>query len=241
MFDIACQHIDLSGNASLLDVGCGNMRFERYLLGRIGNAVGDAASLKVRAIDNCEGLISSASCTHGQGNKGPSVDLSIVDINALYIEAAVKGGEALAGQEFAKLFGKSDHDIAVAFGLMHHIPLENERQSLIDAMVGSLRKGGICAISFWQFSKDRRILDKAKACTRMGNEKLGLGLSAENGDFLLNWQNDNSCFRYCHDFSDAEISGIIEGISHKAKTLEIYSADGRNNALNKYAVLQKTG
>jgi hypothetical protein len=92
------------------------------------------------------------------------------------------------------------------------------------------------AISFWQFMDDEKI--KAKVVPWDNLTKTGITIidPVEENDYLLGW-GDNRAFRYCHHFTNEEIQRYVDGSG--LKLVENYSADGKNNNLNRYVVLKK--
>lgn len=73
-----------------------------------------------------------------------------------------------------------EYDVAVCFGVMHHIPTAELRERLLK----ELTKSKIAIVSFWQFEKDERIFNKAQETTKLAQEKLGLK-NLEAGDYFL--------------------------------------------------------
>ena len=74
----------------------------------------------------------------------------------------------------------NSYDVAVCFGVMHHIPASDLREKLLR----ELCKSKIAIVSFWQFEKDERIFNKAKETTSVAQEKLDLQKLDENDYFL---------------------------------------------------------
>lgn len=130
---------------AVLDLGCGNLRFERFLAERTN------APLRVTALDNCPDLASpeigalSAAFPHslrsssaasktkeedasGQGANPP--EKTIVDLRALDIV------ESLLDGTFADRLPRNSHDLAVAFGLMHHLPTFALRARVLEGLLG---------------------------------------------------------------------------------------------------------
>jgi len=58
----------------------------------------------------------------------------------------------------------------------------------------------------------------------------------EPGDHLLRW-GDAGKLRYCHFVDEAELRRLVEGL--EAKVIDTYEADGREERLNRYAVLRR--
>ena len=84
------------------------------------------------------------------------------------------------------------------------------------------------AVSFWQFLRDPRIRAKVRSFE-----------GADEGDYLLGWQERTDVARYCHHFDEAEIDKLVYGVSDLAQEACRYSADGRNGDLNRYVILRR--
>ena len=128
----------------LLDVACGNLRFERFLEGRFG-----AGSFAFTCIDSCVELIEA-------GNSVDFVEADVLD--------AIRGGRPLP----------TGFDAAVSFGFMHHVPTERLRVEFVRTLLESVGDGGLVALSFWCFMEDERLAKKAAASTEQGCRELGL-------------------------------------------------------------------
>lgn len=72
------------------------------------------------------------------------------------------------------------YDVAVCFGVMHHVPSVDLREKLLK----ELSKSKIVIVSFWQFDKDERIFNKAQETTMVAQVKLDLKNLEENDYFL---------------------------------------------------------
>ena len=189
----------------LLDIACGNLRFEKYLFEQ--RDVSDAW-----CVDNCDMLAAQE-------------QLSDPRIHYLHLDIA----QALLGEGQLDLPHEAcDCDLAVCFGFMHHLPLASQRSSLLRALIGATHPGGYVAVSFWQFLRDKRIRAKARSFE-----------GADEGDYLLGWQERTDVARYCHHFDDAEIDKLVYGMSNLAQETCRYSADGRNGDLNRYVILRR--
>ena len=119
----------------LLDVACGNLRFERFLRERRG-----ASAFEFTCLDSCGELAADRD----------GITFTECDV----IDLLVKG-EALPG----------GFDSAVSFGFMHHVPSRELREKLLRALVESVRSGGTVAVSFWRFMRDERLVEKARRTT----------------------------------------------------------------------------
>ena len=123
----------------VLDVACGNLRFERFLAGRV-------RSVEAWCSDACDDLAQSGP---------PSVE-GIVH----YAHADI--AEALLTGDLSRVSATCPVDLAVSFGFMHHLPLAAQRQRLLAHLVGQVRTGGHVCVSFWQFERDARIMRGAE-------------------------------------------------------------------------------
>lgn len=253
---------DSGAPLTILDLGCGNLRFERFLAERTN------APLRVTALDNCPDLASpeigalSAAFPHslrsssaasktkeedasGQGANPP--EKTIVDLRALDIV------ESLLDGTFADRLPRNSHDLAVAFGLMHHLPTFALRARVLEGLLGSLRPGGFAVVSFWQFLNDPRLAAKAATVTAEGRAAHCLPTFHEN-DFLLGWQHAEGVYRFCHHTTEDEIDALLAAIREPSapstsgcasaaplpfREIARFSADGKLGNLNRYLILQR--
>lgn len=253
---------DSGAPLTILDLGCGNLRFERFLAERTN------APLRVTALDNCPDLASpeigalSAAFPHslrsssaasktkeedasGQGANPP--EKTIVDLRALDIV------ESLLDGTFADRLPRNSHDLAVAFGLMHHLPTFALRARVLEGLLGSQRPGGFAVVSFWQFLNDPRLAAKAATVTAEGRAAHRLPTFHEN-DFLLGWQHAEGVYRFCHHTPEDEIDALLAAIREPSapstsgcappaplpfREIARFSADGKLGNLNRYLILQR--
>lgn len=253
---------DSGAPLTILDLGCGNLRFERFLAERTN------APLRVTALDNCPDLASpeigalSAAFPHslrsssaasktkeedasGQGANPP--EKTIVDLRALDIV------ESLLDGTFADRLPRNSHDLAVAFGLMHHLPTFALRARVLEGLLGSLRPGGFAVVSFWQFLNDPRLAAKAATVTAESRAAHRLPTFHEN-DFLLGWQHAEGVYRFCHHTPEDEIDALLAAIREPSapstngrtppaplpfREIARFSADGKQENLNRYLILQR--
>lgn len=253
---------DSGAPLTILDLGCGNLRFERFLAERTN------APLRVTALDNCPDLASpeigalSAAFPHslrsssaasktkeeddsGQGANPP--EKTIVDLRALDIV------ESLLDGTFADRLPRNSHDLAVAFGLMHHLPTFALRARVLEGLLDSLRPGDFAVVSFWQFLNDPRLAAKAATVTAEGRAAHRLPTFHEN-DFLLGWQHAEGVYRFCHHTPEDEIDALLAAIREPSapstsgrtppaplpfREIARFSADGKQENLNRYLILQR--
>lgn len=217
-------------SALILDVACGNLRFERFCAKRWG-----AGATRFLAVDDCAPL-ASAPLEHM-----PQVRFSALDVVSWLIdeaEAKAAGGDGFC---FSGALSQEGADAAMCFGFFHHVPSERLRARLLAELVRSVRPGGVVAASFWRFMDDERLARKALADDKRARAHFPPELigALEEGDHLLGWQKRPGAFRYCHSFSDAELDCLVASAAGRARLVCSFGADGRSGALNRYLVFRR--
>lgn len=202
-----------SGTLRVLDVACGNLRFERFLAERM-----PAVELSCLAVDSTPELSCDASAIRG-------VRTRTVDV----LEALLDGRDPLDGA--------GTFDLTACFGFLHHVPGGKLRRALLDTLVRHTRAGGIVALSLWQFMDDPRLARKARATEEAMREQ-GFPVDAlDADDHLLGWQDSIQPVRCCHHFGEAEIDELSAHLSQRgAREIDRFSADGRSGTLNRYLI-----
>ncbi len=139
---------------AVLDLGCGNLRFERFprrtrkrppcasppsTTAPIWHLPKSALYLPPsRTAFAAPLLLPKRKRRMLQGRARIPPKRSIVDLRALDIV------ESLLDGTFADRLPRNSHDLAVAFGLMHHLPTFALRARVLEGLLGSLRPGGFC-------------------------------------------------------------------------------------------------
>lgn len=205
----------------VLDLACGNLRFERYLADALPGRV-----LSGYAVDNCDPLVEA-----GERNESDAVS-RIAFQNLDVIERLSTGclREALETPD-------ASCDLAVSFGFMHHVPLERWRVELLRALVAKVRPGGFVAVSFWRFLNSDKLARKAQETTSRARAELGIPELPPN-DYLLGWQDTQGLYRYCHHFDEPEIEHLLAIVADSADLVSRFEADGKTGNLNEYVVLR---
>lgn len=234
----------------VLDVACGNLRFEEFLAREL-----PGIPISCVALDDCEELAESA-CRDGRAPVSSAVETSFKTFDVL--ECLANASEADDGaicspassmlgklasealcRELSASSGEAPFDMAVCFGFMHHVPLLEWREALLRALARCVRPGGIVCVSFWRFLDDERLARKAAEATERALREARLRQLAdgfEPGDRFLGWQDRADSFRYCHHFSGEEIDGLSRSVADIAREVARFRADGKSAALNEYVV-----
>ncbi len=207
------DELDLGGRTDLevLDIACGNLRFERFLAQQ-------GLDVRAWAVDSCDDLVARGERPLRATNPNARVTYRHLDVMEALYEGCDLGG----------CLDAPACDLAVCFGFMHHVPLPEHRRRVLEALLAHVRPGGFAAVSYWQFLRDARLCEKAVP-VEGGNE----------GDYLLGWQGRTDVARYCHSFAEHEIDGLVEALPSAAREVVRFSADGKSGSLNRYVVLQR--
>lgn len=201
---------------SVFDLACGNLRFENFL-----NETFSENTVRFHVIDNSEDLVAAELAPRA------SVEFQNLDIIGVMHE-----GLALSSQIKAPVC-----DISVSFGFLHHVPLQQHREEVMESLIAQTRPGGLVMVTFWRFLENEKLEGKARAAHERGIKELGLPALDEN-DILLDWKNTPGVYRYCHSFSEEEIDAFVDLVADKAELVARFVADGHTDNLNTYLLLK---
>lgn len=245
---------------SVLDIACGNLRFEMFLANAYPHI-----DWSFFAVDNCEPLVAS-----GQEDIAKKVHFTCEDV----VSNLLEGLPAAEPASIPALAAATPFDLVVSFGFLHHIPsFDLRRQFLLEAL-SQVKPGGYLVVSFWQFlndpakrakieqthvealaffegcaetrANDRDALDRGAGSSSSDNPNPSclkppafFAGSLEPNDYFLGWKNEPGNYRYCHHFSNEEIDRIIAALAPHATVVESFSADGKPGNLNRYVVFKR--
>lgn len=200
---------------SILDAGCGNARFGHYLEGRLGRAIDYVG------VDASAELLRLAAARAPAGWRWVAADL-------------------LAGRSPGSLSDGSD--LVTCFGVLHHVPGEAARRSLLESLAAEVTQGGHLAVSFWRLGTRERFRRRAVDAGEIRNQGLESldPAQLDENDFLLPWGDDGGAeqpLRYCHHVGSAEAERLVTGLG--LAPVDEYLADGRSGDLNRYRVLRR--
>jgi len=130
-------------------------------------------------------------------------------------------------------------ELAVLFGVLHHVPDEAHRRALIRVTAARLAPGGVLAFTLWRFDESARF---ARRCLN-GEERQELArelafdaTELEIGDQLLRWGDGERRLRYCHFCDEAEIDRLVAAAA--LVPLARFRSDGEGDRLNDYVLLR---
>lgn len=211
----------LSGEKpSVFDVGCGNLRFARFLRDEAG-----IVPEKYFAVDNCKPLVESGE-TDAQTPQVTFIELDVI--------------KSLLDNTLSSRLTVPACDLVVAFGFLHHVPGAKKRIELLRTLLDRTKPGGFVCVSFWQFMNSQKLAAKAQETTAQGLRALGIDASElEEHDYLIGWQDKADTWRYCHHFSQEELDELLVNLGSGVRVCAQFSADGKDNNLNRYVILQR--
>lgn len=254
------QPVDAQIADSVLDIACGNLRFETFLANAYPHI-----DWSFFAVDNCEPLVAS-----GQEDIAKKVHFTCEDI----VSNLLEGLPAAEPANIPALAAATPFDLVVSFGFLHHIPSFDLRQRFLLEALSQVKPGGYLVVSFWQFlndpakrakieqthaealaffagcaethTNDRDALDRGAGSSSSSNlnpsdlkPPVFFAGSLEPNDYFLGWKNEPDNYRYCHHFSNEEIDRIITALAPHATVVESFSADGKPGNLNCYVVFKR--
>lgn len=119
---------------SVLDIGCGNGRFARFLAGR------QVQPFTYRGIDNCAELLATA--------RRQLADLSQLELALVERDLIIDG---LAGPPA---------QLVALFGLLHHVPGAQARLNLLRTAAELVLPGGLLVFAAWRFYERERFRER---------------------------------------------------------------------------------
>ena len=198
---------------SVLDLACGNLRFERFLVDAFPKV-----TWRFTAVDSCPALAGD-------------IDISGLSFRQRDILAA------LVDDPRPVMLPEHACDLTVCFGFMHHVPSAALRRRVLDALIEATAPGGFIALSFWQFMDDNRLAAKA---LHAGVPASITAAELDANDHFLGWQDDARPLRYCHHFDETEIDELVNTANPRTREVARWSADGGSGTLNRYLLLQRS-
>lgn len=192
---------------AIIDLGCGNARFIQFAREQIPFS-------SYLGVDSDSRLLELAAAKFS----APEISFQKADIIS-------------DPDEILRL--PANAGLVILSGVMHHVPGPEARLRLIQNALKLLGPKGLLVVTFWQFIKAEQYQKKVLDPKLAGIEPAEL----EAGDYLLDWKPVPGAYRYCHSFSDVEVSDLISALG-VTKVAE-YNADGPGGLLNKYVILER--
>lgn len=224
--DVRSRSGERSGARAIVDVGCGNGRFGVFV------DTLQCGPVDYLGIDNSREMIRLAR-------------------QRLAPRASVEASFRLHGLTDEPVLSATDgsFDLAVLFGVLHHVPGLQSRRRLLRDVAARVVPKGLLIVSFWQFGARERFrrrqipwsLHNAHCDDPIDERQL------ETGDFLLAWgegpaedegaASDPGPRRYCHYASPDESAEMVGDLG--LATIDQFESDGDSGDLNLYFVLRR--
>jgi SAM-dependent methyltransferase len=170
----------------ILDVGCGNGRFARFLESELGDD-----------FDYC------------------GVDESSLGLAEARKRLTGRSNVTLVDGDFSTALPQGAFDLVVLFGVLHHVPGRSNRVGLLNRLQERLLPGGLLAFSVWRFAELPRFQKKIVPWEEF-RRRTGIEIDEqdlETGDHILTWGGAPPAYRFCHAMSDAEEREVARGLS----------------------------
>ena len=120
------------------------------------------------------------------------------------------------------------YDLVALFGVMHHIPGAQQRQTFMRQLGERVKPGGLLAFACWRFYEFERFRQRIVPWPD--------DFTVETHDYLLDWRRGETALRYCHYVDDAEHAALIAASG--LVEIDTYRADGFSGTVNQYSILK---
>jgi len=206
------QSIAHKDSIKIVDVGCGNARFARFL-----KAENPDLTFEYLGLDTNSFLLLEAE----KELKSLTITHQLKQVNIV--------GRLLSKENILT----ETYDLITVFGVLHHVPSQKLRKEFFLSLYNSLAPGGVLVLTFWQFAANPKWQKRALSPNKVGI----LDEDLETGDYLLDWQKESTAVRYCHSVDEEEIKQLLL-VASEAKVTR-FEADGPKNTENLYLVITK--
>ena len=195
----------LATRPSLLDLGCGNGELARRLaqLSYGGIYVG---------IDNSPGLLQAAQAGYAGSFRPYLVQASL---------AQADWEQKLPQARFASV---------LAFAVLHHLPGQELRRSLLHRVRSLLEPEGSFICSNWQFLRSPRLVGRIQDWATVGLDPT----EVEFDDYLLDWRQGGPGVRFVHHFLPSELHSLADQTGFVVQ--ESFLSDGKSGDLSLYQI-----
>jgi tRNA (uracil-5-)-methyltransferase TRM9 len=202
------RHIleSLTGDESILDLGCGNGEFARELAkrGHRGTYLGVDFSLP---------LLQAA-------------ELQPSGFPARFMEVDLTKPSVVR----EKLSEIGNWSVVTAFAALHHIPSTELRLEILRVVHQMLNKDGRFIHSNWQFLNSEKLKARIQPWGAVDIPAADL----DPGDYLLDWRSGGKGLRYVHHFDEKELLELAK--ASQFRVVDTFYSDGDTGNLGLYQI-----
>ena len=206
----------LTGDESILDLGCGNGELARTLARRGHRAPYLGLDFSLSLLREAESLPEEFPVAFRE------VDLT--KLSVISDQLSVISHQLLI----------TDHwSLITCFATLHHIPSHDLRLQLLRTVHSLLAPNGRFLHSNWQFLNSAKLRGRVQPWERIGIT----AADVDAGDCLLDWRRGGEGLRYVHQFSEEELSALADESGFEVA--ETFYSDGEGGRLGLYQVWRK--
>jgi SAM-dependent methyltransferase len=212
----------LTGDESILDLGCGNGELARELArrGQRGSYLGVDFSLPLlrEAEAQPEGVAPAGRGTFGVATwRQFSARFWQADLTQL----------AVVSKQLSVVGGWS---VITAFAVLHHIPSMELRLNLLRIVHQLLNPDGLFIHSNWQFLNSEKLTARIQPWETAAFSES----EVDAGDYLLDWRRGGMGLRYVHHFDEEELDELAN--AGRFRIMDTFHSDGESGNLGLYQV-----
>ena len=214
--ELLSLHMAVPEPFRVLDAGCGNARFARFLDSQAGFPVA------YTGVDASRPLLAAAASMNPPRTARGTRRFIPWDMVA---------------EPMPLVLRHSSFDLVVLFGVMHHIPSKANRVRLLTELASTLiPERGLLAVTFWRFAGNPRFQRRMAAWDEIDFLPAPIDpADLEPDDYLLRWgAAEEKRFRYCHHVGPIEAAELLQ----RADLVPLceFQADGKDGRSNHYVV-----
>lgn len=205
--------LDLPQKLSVLDFGCGDGRFNKFL-----NQTFPTKQITYTGVDKSSELLKIAAKSSAQN----------------LFQAELPN---IPRPTYEDIEAKGPFELITIYALMHHLYSFDDRLKLLNLASELLSENGFLHVSFWQFGEYERYKHKLSKDLKLLPADEQKVIALEEHDYVMDWQRGGTAYRFCHWTALPEIEKLET--QSKLKRINSYRSDGKEGDQNWYFLWQK--